>query len=77
MLKHLPTDNGLAVVSEQALESSHHHFNNVWKRFKFGENSEGYGEGIFNAVCEFNFISLVTDNAAAIWEDLEDENESD
>ena len=31
LLNYLPTDNGLAVVSEQAMESSHHHFNNVWK----------------------------------------------
>ncbi|KAI6651144.1 hypothetical protein LOD99_5495 [Oopsacas minuta] len=74
LLKYLPTDNGLAAVSELALESSHHHFNNVWRRYTFGEDTEGYGEGLFNAVCEFNFITLATDNAADVWKGLQDEN---
>ncbi|KAI6651336.1 hypothetical protein LOD99_5302 [Oopsacas minuta] len=74
-LKYLPTDNGLAVVSEQSLESSHHHFNNVWRRYKFGEDTESYGQGLFNAVCELNFIYLATDNAADVWKGLQDENE--
>ncbi|KAI6650038.1 hypothetical protein LOD99_6253 [Oopsacas minuta] len=46
---------------------SHHHFNKVWRRYTFDEDTEGYGEGLFNAVCEFNFISLTTDNAADVW----------
>ncbi|KAI6656273.1 hypothetical protein LOD99_11295 [Oopsacas minuta] len=41
-LLYLPTDKELVVVSEQALEYSHQHFNNVWRRYKFGEDTESY-----------------------------------
>ncbi|KAI6656194.1 hypothetical protein LOD99_1527 [Oopsacas minuta] len=74
--KYLLSDNGFAVVSEQGLESSHHHFNMCGKD-TYPVRTGRICEGLFNAVCDFNFISLATDDAAAVWEELQNETESD
>ena len=54
------TGIGLALYSEQTLESSHHAFGNIWtQRYKKDRTSGSYGSSLLNCVVEFNSKRLV------------------
>ena len=53
---YLPPGKSLGVVSEQALETSHHRFKDVWRRYKFREDHDGYPQALLNALSDFNFV---------------------
>ena len=60
---YLPKGMGLGAVSEQATESAHSRFKNVWeKSYMCNEASERYPQSIFNAVCDLNFVNFIKAN---------------
>ena len=48
---------GLAWTCEQAIESSHHHFKEVWERFKSSPKSKN---PLLLAVIDFNYVRYLT-----------------
>lgn len=45
---------GLGHYSEQVIESLHHSFDDVWRKFKIHETHPQYGDRILRSVCVFN-----------------------
>ena len=57
--EYLPKGMGLGAVSEQATESAHSRFKNVWeKSYKCNEESERYCQALFHAVYDVNFVNF-------------------
>ena len=60
---YLPKGVGLGAVSEQATESAHSRFKNVWEKcYKCNEASDRYPQLLFNAVCDLNFVDFIHDS---------------
>lgn len=60
-IDYLPKGMGLGAVSEQATESAHSRFRNVWERsYKCNEASDRYPESLLNAVREVNFVNFIS-----------------
>ena len=57
---YLAKGMGLGSVSEQATESAHSRFKNVWeKSYKCNEDSEKYPESLLHAVSDVNFVNFI------------------
>ena len=57
--EYLPKGMGLGAVSEQATESAHSRFKNVWEKiYKCNEESERNFQALFHAVCDVNFVNF-------------------
>ncbi|CAH0560526.1 unnamed protein product [Brassicogethes aeneus] len=52
------TGRGLGYYSEQAMESVHHDFNELWKRFKVDINNARYGCQLLKAVSQYNSFNV-------------------
>ena len=61
---NLQSRHGLGVVSEQALESCHQSFKKVWRMYQCHSNNTHYPRGLHQAVCDFNVISVASENSA-------------
>ena len=48
--------NGLGFYTEQAMESVHSDFKNVWKRYKVAKGHPDYSEKLRRALCEYNSL---------------------
>lgn len=45
---------GLGFCSEQAMESVHFDFNNLWSKYCVSENHSSYGQRLYDAVVAYN-----------------------
>lgn len=51
-------EHGLEYYAEQAMEATHHDFNETWLKFKVAETNENYAPALLRAVCAYNASHL-------------------
>ena len=53
--------HALDVLSEQSFESGHYDFLETWKRYKYPQDHEEYGQQLLRAVGNYNSFHILDD----------------